>query len=387
MKKITLWLVGCLSVLSVVLFWCLPPIVDKSMNKVSPHNPWPVSAAANKLHQSLIIGDWHADSLLWNRNFLSHNRFGHVDLPRLQQGNVAFQVITAVTKSPKGQNYDNNSAEAADRITDLVMAQAWPIRTWSSLYQRALYQVERLQTLEKKSPDQLRIIRSRADMAAVINSRATERPLTGLLMGMEGAHPLEGQLSKLDSLYDAGYRLIGLQHFFDNDLGGSLHGQSNAGLTAFGRQVVQHAEAKHMIIDVAHSSVAVVEDVLALVTRPIVLSHTGIHGHCQAKRNIADAVMQKIANKGGVVGIGYWADVVCDSSPRGIVEAIQAASDLLGIEHVSLGSDYDGTVEIQFDTSELAAITHELLLQGFSHSDIKKVMGENMIRVMKASLI
>ena len=78
--------------------------------------------------------------------------------------------------------------------------------------------------------------------------------------------------------------------------------------------------------------------------------------------------------------------MVCDNTPKGIVKAIKAGVDLLGINHVSLGSDYDGTIESQFDTSELAALTHEMLKQGFSHDVIKKVMGDNMVRVMKANL-
>ena len=363
-----------------------PPFVEKSQNIVKPHAPWPVSAQAQALHDQLLVGDWHTDSLLWDRNLLEEEDYGHVDFPRLVKGNVAFQVFTAVTKSPKGQNYESNSAKAGDNITTLVMAQAWPVRTWNSLLERALYQVERLHDLELQAPGQIRIIKTQQDIDEVLTLRKKDIQITGALMGMEGAHPLEGKLENLDVLYDAGYRLIGLQHFFDNELGGSLHGQSNAGLTEFGVNVVKRALSKNMIIDVAHSSPQVVKEVLALVDRPIVLSHTGIHGHCQTKRNIPDSLMQAIAANGGVVGIGYWSDVTCDDSPAGIVKTVRAAIDLMGVEHVSLGSDYDGTIETQFDTSELAALTHEMLKQGFSESEIKKVMGENMLRVLRANL-
>lgn len=366
--------------------WLGPAQIDAKMNPVTKHKTWPVSKAAQALHQSLLIGDWHSDSLLWNRDFLEAHDYGHVDLPRLQQANVAFQVLTAVTKTPSGMNYESNSTEAHDKLTTLMVAQTWPIRTWTSIFERALYQVERLQSLQERAPDQVRHIKSKQDIDDVIASRQSQTPLTGLLMGMEGAHPLEGKIENLDKLYDAGYRLIGLQHFFDNELGGSLHGESNQGLTEFGKQVVREATAKNMIIDVAHSSHQTVKDVLALADRPIVLSHTGIHKNCNSKRNIPGTLMQDITNMGGVVGIGYWADVVCDNTPKGIVKAIKAGVDLLGINHVSLGSDYDGTIESQFDTSELAALTHEMLLQGFTNDDIKKVMGENMVRVMKANL-
>ena len=141
-----------------------------------------------------------------------------------------------------------------------------------------------------------------------------------------------------------------------------------------------------MIIDVAHSSHQVVKDVLAMTSKPIVLSHTGIHSHCETKRNLPDTLMQAITNNGGVIGIGYWSDVTCDDTPAGIVKTVRAAIDLLGEDHVSLGSDYDGAVVTQFDTSELAALTHEMLVQNFSQTEIKKVMGENMLRVLRANL-
>ncbi len=95
-----------------------------------------------------------------------------------------------------------------------MVVQTWPIRTWTSIFERALYQVERLQSLQERAPDQVRHIKSKQDIEDVIASRQTATPLTGLLMGMEGAHPLEGKIENLDKLYDAGYRLIGSFNIF-----------------------------------------------------------------------------------------------------------------------------------------------------------------------------
>lgn len=360
----------------------VPGQVEKGMNSVKSHKPWPVSAEARALHQTLLIGDWHADSLLWDRNLLQRSDYGQVDIPRLREGNVALQVFTAVTKSPSGQNYHANSKDAADNITPLAIAQTWPVASWSSLYERALYQVTRLKNYADKAPEQLTLIRTAADIKAVVSAREQGKALIGALMGMEGGHPLEGNIENLDKLYNAGYRLIGLQHFFDNELGGSLHGTSNAGLTPFGREVVLRAAEKNMIIDLAHSSPQVVKDVLAITAQPLVVSHSGIFSHCRVKRNFPDTLMKQIAATGGVIGIGYWKDVTCDDTPAGIVRTIRSAIDLLGEDHVSLGSDFDGAVATQFDTSELAALTHEMLRQGFSTQEIHKVMGGNMLRVL-----
>ncbi|MFT7026165.1 MAG: microsomal dipeptidase-like Zn-dependent dipeptidase [Paracoccaceae bacterium] len=359
-----------------------PGIVEAGRNVVIPHAPWPVSAEAKALHDRLVIGDWHADPLMWNRDLTKRADYGQVDLPRLIEGNVAVQVFTAVTKSPAGQNYEANSADATDNITLLAMGQMWPPRTWDSRFERALYQAQKLRGFEAEAPDMLKIIRTKGDLAALLARRAGGDKIVGGVLGIEGMHALDGDLDNIGPLFDAGYRLFGLTHFFDNAVAGSLHGQSNAGLTDLGREVVKQAIARNVIIDLAHSSPKTAREVLALDDRPLVVSHGGTHGHCPVKRNFADDLMQAIAAKGGVIGIGYWQDAVCGTSPTGIVDAIAAAVDLLGEDHVSLGSDFDGSVETGFDTSELAALTEAMLAIGWSEDRIAKVMGGNMMRVL-----
>ena len=363
-----------------------PGYVERGRNAVSEHAPYPVSSEAQALHDSLIIGDWHADSLLWNRDLTERGSYGQVDIPRLLEGNVAVQVFTAVTKSPAGLNYEENDEEAFDNITLLAVAQLWPPRTWTSLSERALFQAEKLARVQLAAPEQLKIIRTAGDLEEVLARRADGESIVGAMLGIEGAHPLEGNLSNLLRLESAGYRLVALQHFFDNKLGGSLHGNSNAGLTDFGKEVVAEVQARGLILDLAHSSEQVVRDVLELTEIPLVLSHSGIHGHCETKRNIADDLMQQIAATGGVIGMGYWMEVTCDDTPEGIAKSIVAAIETVGPDAVSLGSDFDGSVATTFDTSELAALTQALLNAGVSEENIRKVMGENMLRVLRARL-
>ncbi len=363
-----------------------PAYIENGRNQVATHDPYPVSDAARKLHKTLLIGDWHADSLLWKRDLLDRGTRGQVDIPRLQEGNVAIQVFTAVTKSPAGLNYEKNSADARDNITLLALGQMWPPATWQSIFERAVYQARKLHGFEKRAPEKLKIVKSLADLEAVLERRAKGEKIIAAILGIEGAHPLEGKLENLQKLQDEGYRLIALQHFFDNALGGSLHGQSNAGLTDFGRAVVQQVVARHLILDLAHSSQQVARDVLEITDIPLVVSHTGIHGHCRTKRNFPDELMQKIAATGGVIGMGYWLEVTCDDTPKGIAAAIKAAIATVGEDHVSLGSDFDGSVNTTFDTSELAAITSELLEAGVTETQIRKLMGENMLRVLRARL-
>ncbi len=378
--KIILFSISIVLIAAAYLVFCYLPIkADADMNVVKAHEPYQVSQETLALHKSLNVSDLHSDMLLWMRDPLKHHDRGHTDIPRLQEGSVAVQVFSAVTKTPPGINYEENSAEA-DNITLLAFAQRWPLRTLGSLYERAIYQAERLDKAAERSNGTLIVIRTKSDLTEVLTLRETERHQIGGILATEGAHPLEGEIAKLDGLYDAGYRMIGLQHFFDNELGGSLHGQSGEGLTPFGREVINKLVEKDMMIDVAHSSHQVVREVLEMTDEPLVVSHTGIASFCETKRNIPDELIGQIAERGGLIGIGYWEDVTCDDSPAGVAKVIKYAADTFGVDHIALGSDYDGTVTTTFDTSELAVLTQELMSLGMATEDIMAVMGENAIR-------
>ena len=379
-----LLLVG-IAVIAFLMF--APAYVEKSRNRVVAHDPYNVSPQAQALHDAMLVGDWHADSLLWQRSLSKRGNRGQVDIPRLIEGGVALQVFTAVTKSPAGQSYDSNSADTFDNITPLAVGQMWPPRTWTSLLERALYQAEKLHGFAKDIPDQITLITSLADLEAHLAARAVGSKAVGGLLGIEGAHPLEGNLANMDKLEAAGHRVIGLHHFFDNELGGSLHGESNQGLTEFGRSVVKDIASRGMVLDLAHSSPQVAREVIEMTDMPLIVSHTGLYSFCGVKRNFTDDLMQGIAASGGVLGLGFWAEVSCGNiTPAGIAQMVKAGIEAVGADHISLGSDFDGSVETAFDTSELPALTSALIDAGISEQDIRKVMGENMIRVLRARL-
>lgn len=384
MKRILLGLGAVLVVAVIAGLAALPGFVEGQINRMVDVGPLEASEEAARHHARLNVVDLHADTLLWARDPLARANRGHVDLPRLVDGNVTLQVFSVVTKVPRSQRHTGTDANS-DVITLLAMAQRWPARTWDSLFERALYQAEKLHRAEAAAPEELRIIRTVADIDALLAARDGSRPVGGLL-ATEGSHPLEGRLENIERLYDAGYRMMGLQHFFDNELGGSLHGLSSGGLTEFGRQAVHEMERLGIIVDVAHSSHAVVEDVLAIATRPVVISHTGIKGACDSPRNIDDALMKRVAEAGGLIGMGYWKSAICDPAPEGVVRAIRYAIDELGVDHVALGSDYDGAVPVAFDTSELALLTGAMRDADFTEAEIEKVMGGNALRLFRELL-
>ncbi|MCG8906450.1 dipeptidase [Pseudomonas sp. DP-17] len=384
MRKLLIVLLVLLAV-GLGIFFNLPGYLDRKMNTVASPPPYQASPAARALHQALFVADLHDDALLWDRNLLDRHDHGHTDLPRLLEGHVGLQVFSTVTKTPRGLNYESNSADS-DNITPLVIAQRWPARTWNSLLERALYQGELLDKAAADSQGKLTLVRSRDDLTRYLAAwQKDPRQLAGIL-ATEGLHPLEGKLENLDRMYDAGFRIMGLTHFFDNEVGGSAHGLKKGGLTAFGREVIPRLEDRKMLIDLAHASRPLIDDVLAIARRPVIVSHTGVAGTCPGPRNLTDAHLRGIANTGGVIGIGYWDGAVCETSVQAIVKAMRYAADKVGVEHIALGSDFDGAVNAPFDTTGLAQLTEGLAKAGFSEQDIAAIMGGNVRRLLLESL-
>ena len=367
-------------------FGFLPGYVEGSMNAVDGQPLIKVSDEAKALHKTLNIVDLHSDTLMWNRDLGDRADRGHMDLPRLQEGNVALQLFSSVTKTPKGQNYDGNGADT-DNITLLTFAQLQPVKTWRSLVERSLYHAAKRDDAVTGSDGKLQAVDKAQQLDALLAARQKDRSTVGAMLTIEGLHNLEGKAENLDRLYDAGFRMAGFTHFFDNELGGSMHGLKKGGLTPFGRDILRRMEAKGMIVDIAHLSHAGVAEVLAMAKRPVVSSHGGVQATCKVNRNLTDDEVRGVAKTGGIIGIGYWEGAICSTDPRAAAKAMKHVRDLVGIQHVALGSDYDGATTVRFDTSQLAQVTQALMDEGFTPDEIRAVMGENALRVIRAGLV
>ena len=367
-------------------FGFAPGYVEGSMNQIDGKPLIAVTAEAKALHKTLNIVDLHSDTLMWNRDLNDSVSRGHMDLPRLQDGNVALQLFSSVTKTPKNQNYDGNGADT-DNITLLTIAQLQPVKTWSSLAERSLYHAQKRDDAVVASAGAIKAVDTAGQLDALLAARQKDKRPVGAMLTIEGLQNLEGKAANLDRLYDAGFRMAGLTHFFDNELAGSMHGLKKGGLTPFGRDIVRRMEAKGMIIDIAHLSHTGVAEVLAMATRPVVSSHGGVQATCKVNRNLTDDEVRGVAKTGGVIGIGYWDGALCDTSPRAAAKAMKHVRDLVGIEHVALGSDYDGATTVRFDTSQLVQVTQALMDEGFTAQEIRAVMGENALRVIRAGLV
>lgn len=356
------------------------------MNAVYPRKaPYKAPAEVRALHDRLLIADLHADSLLWSRDLLDRATSGHVDVPRLIEANVALQIFGVVTKTPKNMNADRNGSDT-DQIRLLAIAQRWPPGTWTSLRERALYQAAQLHQTAERSGGKLRVIRTRADLRSFLDARAKQSKLIAGLLALEGMHALEGDAKNVDALYDAGFRMLGFAHFFDNEASGSAHGVDKHGLTKVGRAVLARMEERGMVVDLAHASAKTFDEVLRAAKKPVVVSHTGVKGTCKNNRNLTDLQLRAVAKNGGVVGIGYWKTATCGTDAKAIAKAIRHAVDVAGVDHVALGSDFDGAVVTPFDVAGLPELTAELVARGFGEPELRKIYGDNVIRVLSAAL-
>lgn len=360
------------------LLAALPTLLDGVLNRSGRVDLARAAAAARTLHERLWIADLHADALLWRRNLLHRHRRGHVDVPRLLEGNVALQVFTVVSKMPFVVSHTRTPA-TSDMVTVLGVLSGWPPRTWFSLYERARHHAARLERFAAASGGRLRIVRTARDLDAPAGA-------VGGLLGLEGAQVLEGRLAHLDGLFAAGFRLLGLTHFFDTDVAGSAHGMRKGGLTPLGREVIARMEALGMIVDLAHASAATIDEVTERATRPVLVSHTGVRGTHDHARNLRDDQLARVAATGGVIGIAFFRRATGGSGVESIVASVRYTADRVGPAHVALGSDFDGAVRTPFDCTGLLAVTDGLLAARFTDAEVAGIMGENARRVLRATL-
>lgn len=358
--------------------------VDALLNRAT-QKPHPVSSQAQALHDSLWIADFHNDALLWDRNVLDVNQRGLVDLPRLGRGGFELAVFSATTRMHIDSNY-YRTLPVLDILPAVAIASHWPRRAWFDPYQRARVLATKLHTAANASNGRLRVVESGHDMQLLVRAQAAGDPVIGGVLLLEGMHALDGDIARVDSLFAAGYRVFGLAHMFDNELAGSSAGWRKGGLTPFGRRAVARIDSLGGIIDLAHASSATIDDVLSVTSRPVVVSHTGLTSTCPGPRNIDDQVAQRIAQRGGLICIGFWRQAVCGRDTRAIARAIRHAVEVTDVDHVALGSDFDGGVWMPFDAAHIAVLTSALLDEGLTHDEIRAVMGENEKAFLLANL-
>lgn len=392
--KLILKIVAGLVILSVVLFVAATFYMGRNtyemMNPVMSPSPYPTDQSIQSFHDSLFIADLHADTFNFITDFFKRNKTAHVDYPRLREGGISLMTMAIATEIPFSvvRRDPKGNVRGGNMVTVGAVSQFEPMKNWFSQYERGLYSLSYANKLISDNPDKLRLIRYKEDLQELIQAHAEdpENAPIGILFAVEGAHILEGNIERFDELYNNGVRMMSLTHAFDNEAGGSSEGVSKGGLTDYGKQLVERMIERGTIVDIAHASPALVDDLMARVQSPVVYSHGGVEAVCDIDRNLRQSALQKVKDNGGLIAVGFWPRVLCANSIESVASTMRYVADQIGVEHVALGSDFDGGVKVLFDASGIPLLTKALLENGFTREEIRLIMGENYSNLLLKSL-
>lgn len=345
--------------------------------------PYRTSEATRQFHHSLLVADLHADTATNLVDFSKPQPHGHIGRERLEAGNFSLLTLALATEATMRFNAQGQRIRGLNPIAFASIANGWPMPTWRSNYARGQFFLEQAKAVIAAHGDRIFLIETKADITRLRAAHASRPPQPlGIVMAVEGIHILDGKLSRLPELIEDGVRMISLTHGFDNEAAASNTGISGAGLSDFGREVLQIMEARGVLLDLAHASEAVIQEALELTNHPVVFSHTGVKATCDKNRNISDATIRSLGSNGGVIGVAFFTSALCGQDVGAIVSVMRHIKSLIGAEHIALGSDYDGMVRVVFDAGGLPVLTEALLQNGFSEDEVRLIMGENYLRVL-----
>lgn len=360
--------------------------------------PIPIEAGDLKLHLDAVVVDAHCDvteaAFYESYDLLARHQIGHVDLPRLQEGGIDAELFSIFVHPDS---------------VDLTQ-----------FFPTALRQIEFLQGIARKSGGALQMARN----ADEVRDNA-DKGVTSMLLGVEGGHMLlpgseEEQLAHLKAFADRGVRYLTLAWSSSSPIGGSTAEDAKTGLTPFGRRALGEMERLGIAADLSHGSDALFWDVIAAAKRPVLLSHSAARALSGHPRNASDEMLQAIARNGGAACVNFSPTFLDDRFRRAtqallqktkgmhnaektalyrradlplvalstLVDHIEHMAKVAGPDHVCLGSDFDGAPLMPAgleDASKLPALTAALRARGWPAENIRKLLGENLLRVLAAN--
>lgn len=353
----------------------------------------------------MIVLDAHCDApsqMYRLRDYSKDNDFAQVDFPKMKRGGVSASFFASfIPSSIKGDDAYNYAVVLLDVLD------------------RQLEGNGGKDAVKALSSDDVR--------------KNNAKGLISIFSGIENGSALNREWKNIDYFYNRGVRYITLTHSADNELCDSCTGEGrNGGLSSLGKEMVERMNEKGMLIDLAHSSSKTMNDVLDVSIAPLAYTHGCCSALCGHPRNISDALIKRIADKGGVVCMSIYPDFLDDGFPKvlsfsglgrkadaieksfiedpsnpqkvaawvevqkelqtlsrpgieRVAEHIMHAINVGGVEHVGIGTDYDGidyTAEGLEDISSFSLLWKELRSVGLAASDIEKIAGENFLRVL-----
>ncbi|HPZ87684.1 MAG TPA: dipeptidase [Flavihumibacter sp.] len=376
------------------------------------------SQAQKNLHEKAIVVDTHNDVLstatMKGLNFEEDLRGKtHSDIDRFRKGGIDLQVFSIFCNERYGKG---------------------------AAFNRALQEIDSLDAIVARNPDRIMLVNSVADLRTAVRKKKV-----GAMKGVEGGHMIEDSMLYLDSLYKRGARYLTLtwnnstswassawdETYFDQ---GKPTPIKQKGLNDFGKQIVRHMNELGMLVDLAHVGKQTFFDALQTTTKPVLVSHSCVYAICPVPRNLTDEQIIALGKNGGVIHLNFYSGFL-DSSFNRRREAFQASHrneidslkathmpdydidewiarkhpeeaehlrpsmnllldhldhivKLIGVDHVGLGSDFDGIDSSPLDldgVEDMPNITSALIVRGYSKKDIRKILGGNFIRLLKAN--
>lgn len=318
-----------------------------------------------QLHKESLVFDAHCDTLLealtGKRRLGKRSEQGHLDLPRLKKGGVKAQIFALFVR---------------------------PYYLPSAATREALRLIDTFYRELQDNEEDLVLATRVADI-----EQASREGKIAAILSLEGAEALEGDLAVLRMFYRLGVRSVGLTWNLRNQAADGVdETRSSGGLTNFGLQLVQESKRLGMVIDVSHLAATGVRDVLMVSEGPVIASHSNAYALCPHRRNLTDEQLIDIAASGGVVGATFAPNLLDGGEENAhlerVLDHIEYIARVAGLDHVGLGSDFDGFFEKERlpgleDVSQMPNITAGLLRRGYKEEEIKKIMGGNFLRVFR----
>lgn len=361
-------------------------------------------ARAQRINRSAVVIDTHVDTLqrilIGNKSIGGRLPDGMIDIPRMREGGMKGEFFSVWIDSV----YSGDSAT-----------------------RRALQLIDAMYRTIAANPKDLELARDAADIL-----RISKKGMIAALMGIEGGHAIHGDLGVLRMFHRLGVRYMTLTWANSNEWAGSSGDAGrDRGLTDLGRDVVREMNRIGMIVDISHVSDKTFWDVMAVATKPVIASHSSCRALCDVPRNMTDDMLRAVAKNGGVVGINFNSGFIDpefnkrdsasgrnqlaaftidqfggdvdklaaarysvfetpDPTPRPPIEKlinhIDHAVKIAGVDHVGIGSDFDGVSSVPLgvdDVSKLPVVTEALLRRGYSERDVRKILGGNFLRVLR----
>ncbi|HDZ40452.1 MAG TPA: membrane dipeptidase [Bacteroidetes bacterium] len=391
--------------LSILLIVFLPFIFSSCGNEEAR-----IAKKADRIHRSVLTVDTHCDTpmRLMRSDFDLgvRNEDGSVDFPRMEEGGLDAEFFAVfIGQGPRdGEGYKD-------------------------AYERAVATFEKIyENLDKNSV--------MAELAFTVEDacRIKKSGKRIAFLGIENGYPVGKDLSKVEEFYKLGARYITLSHSRNNDICDSStddRGAEHNGLSEFGEDVVREMNRLGMMVDVSHISDEAFYDVINLSNAPVIASHSSCRALCESPRNLDDDMLMMLKENGGVIQICILSSYLKQPEPNPVLEeklaeirekyndfeglseeefetarreyyevrnkyrklaTVEDAVDhidhvvqLIGIDHVGIGTDFDGGggIEGMMDVSQVKNLTHELLRRGYSKSEIEKIWGGNVMRVLR----